>query len=312
MHWKPLLLAAPAALVLIGCQDMPPTPDLPDFDAEWDYKDPETTEARFREIAATEAGAGIAYRTELATQIARTHSLRSEFEQAHATLDAIQGDLDEAGAVARTRYLLERGRTFNSAGEKGRATELFLEAWEVGRDAGSERHAADALHMLGISTPPEEALAWNAKAMEYCEQAADEKARRWLGPLYNNTWYSNLELGHLELALEYAEKSRAFRESIQDEEGERVGRWSIFHTYRKMGRIEEALSGFEALHADYGKGGDPSGYTEEELGECLHVLGRTDEAQPYFATAYEKLSADKWFADNEADRLARLKKLGAR
>ena len=55
---------------------------------------------------------------------------------------------------------------------------------------------------------------------------------------------------------------------------------------------------------------DATGYTEEELGECLHALGRPDEARPFFARAHERLSRDSWLVENEPDRIARLKRLG--
>jgi hypothetical protein len=40
-------------------------------------------------------------------------------------------------------------------------------------------------------------------------------------------------------------------------------------------------------------------------------LKRGDEAQPYFAKAYEVLSKDEWLAEQESGRLMRLKELGA-
>jgi tetratricopeptide (TPR) repeat protein len=304
-----LPLAASVALALASCRTM--THDLPDFDAAWDYHDPAATEARFREIESATPDAGLGYRVELQTQIARTYSLRAEFDAAHETLDAVESELAAAGPVARARYLLERGRTHNSAGEKARATELFHEAFQVADAAAAERHAADALHMLGISAPADELLAWNMRAIEYCEGSTDEKARRWLGPLYNNTWYTYLEQGELDLAMVYAEKSRAFRASIGDVDGERVGRWSIAHTLREQGRVAEALAAFEALAADYGEVGDPSGYTQEELGECLLALGRADEARPHFAAAHAILKDDAWLRREEPARLERLKTLAA-
>jgi tetratricopeptide (TPR) repeat protein len=293
----------------------PTTPDpagAPDLDAAWDYADPAATEKRFRaiETATATADAPLAYRVELQTQIARTYSLRAEFAAAHTTLDAVAANLDAAGPVARARYLLERGRTYNSAGERERACDLFREAFDVARDAGAERHAADALHMLGIAAPPEEALEWNRRAIAYCESCTDARARRWLGPLYHNTWFTHLERGELDLAMEYAERSRAYRASSGDVEGERIGRWSIAHTLRKQGRAEDALAAFRALAADYGPGGDPSGYTEEELGECLLALGRADEARPHFAAAYAILKDDVWLQRDEAARLERLAELG--
>ena len=307
-----------AVSILAACRTMTDsTPAPPDFDAAWDYQAPAETETRFRAIAAdAPADADLGWRVELQTQIARTHSLRARFAEAHATLDAIESELDAAGPVARTRYLLERGRTHNSAGERERATELFLEAFRVADDARrdgvprAEVFAADALHMLGISAPPDEALRWNERAIEYCEGCEDPKARRWLGPLYHNTWYTYLERGELDTALAFAEKSRAFRERTGDAEGERIGRWSIAHTLRKQGKTAEALAAFESLAADYGPAGDPSGYTQEELGECLLALGRPDDARPHFAAAHAILKDDVWLTRDEPERLARMAKLG--
>lgn len=308
MPWKPLFLTL--AFALAACRSMPPPAEPPDFDAAWNYRDPAATEAVFRGLEqAHAASAPLDWRLQLSTQIARTYSLRARYQEAHAELDAVEPELDCASPVTRTRYLLERARTHNSAGEKARATELFLAAFETARAAGAERYAGDALHMLAISTPPEEALAWSRRAVEYCEGCADPRARRWLGPLYHNLWFTYLELGDLETALDHAERSRAFRASIADAEGERIGRWTIHHTQRKQGRVEEALAGFRALAADYGAAGDPSGFTDEELGECLLALGRASEARPHFAAAYARLSRDERLSKEEPERLARLRAL---
>ena len=59
-----------------------------------------------------------------------------------------------------------------------------------------------------------------------------------------------LERGELEDALVWAEKSRDFRASVGDVDGERIGRWSVFHTLRVMGRFEEALAGLPAEFAE--------------------------------------------------------------
>jgi hypothetical protein len=47
------------------------------------------------------------------------------------------------------------------------------------------------------------------------------------------------------------------------------------------------------------------------MGECLLLLNRAAEARPYFARAYAVLSQDPWLAENEPERLRRLKELGA-
>jgi len=97
---------------------------------------------------------------------------------------------------------------------------------------------------------------------------------------------------------------------IGDAEGERIGRWSIAHTLRKQGRVENALTALRALAADYGPDGDPSGYTQEELGECLLALDRADEARPHFAAAHAILKDDVWLQRDEPARLERLAELG--
>jgi tetratricopeptide (TPR) repeat protein len=309
MLWKPFLPAL--FLALQACQSMSTSAPPPDLDAVWDYANPAATEERFRALWAEHGAAPLDWRLALRTQIARTYSLRARFPEAHAELDAVEAELERAGPVTRARYLLERGRTYNSAGDRERAAELFRAAFETAEGAGAQRHAADALHMQAIAAPPAQALALNRRAIEYCEACTDPAARRWLGPLYHNTWYAYLELGDFEAALGYAQRSRAYRASIGDAEGERIGRWTIHHTQRRMGAVEEALAGFRALAADYGAAGDPSGYTDEELGECLLILGRTEEARPHFAAAHARLAQDALLAANEPERLERLRALGA-
>ena len=51
------------------------------------------------------------------------------------------------------------------------------------------------------------------------------------------------------------------------------------------------------------------GYAYEEVGECLLLKDQADEAKPYFARAYELLSADEWLMANEPARLERLRTL---
>jgi tetratricopeptide (TPR) repeat protein len=75
---------------------------------------------------------------------------------------------------------------------------------------------------------------------------------------------------------------------------------------RAMGRVEEALDIQRELEA----ADHLDGFTEEEIAECLHALGRAGEAQPHFKAAYEKLSQIDWVAEDE-ERLARLKLLSS-
>lgn len=125
---------------------------LPDFEAAWNYGAPVDTRKIFASMlaeAGDEAPAGWAL--ELKTQIARTHSLKGEFDEAHAILGEVEGAMGDGRNKLRIRYLLERGRTFNSAGDKDNARSLFVEAWEIGKDVGEDFLAVDAAHMVAIA-----------------------------------------------------------------------------------------------------------------------------------------------------------------
>lgn len=276
------------------------------FDELWDYGDPEGTEEAFRALLPAADGWSVDQRLQLSTQLARTRSLRGEFAAAHSILDEVERELSEETPIARVRYELERGRTWRSAGELEPAAEVFAAAFERADELGLGAYAADALHMLALVEPD----AWTTRAIEYCEASADPAARRWLGPMYHNGWMDRLERGELEEALGWAEKSRDFRASVGDVDGERIGRWSVFHTLRAMGRFEEALAGQLELLADYGPGGDPSGFADEEIAECLLALGRGGEARAYYRSAWEKLRDVGWLREEEPARLERLERLG--
>src|SRR5437660_90948 len=130
-------------------------PALPDFDALWDYDNPAASESRFRALLpAADAAGDAAYRAELLTQIARTEGLQGRFAAAHQTLDTVAALLTSDRVMARIRYLLERGRVFNSAGAPEPARPLFQAAWGLAQAHGADYHAIDAAHMLGIVAPP--------------------------------------------------------------------------------------------------------------------------------------------------------------
>ena len=304
-------------LLLAGCATESETEKeakpLPVFDALWDYNDPGGTELKFRELipAAKESG-GKSYYAQLLTQIARTEGLQRKFEDAHRTLDTVEAMLTDEMVVARIRYLLERGRVHNSFGQPEESKPCFLEAWELGLEHGEDYHAVDAAHMMGIVEPPDKQLEWAAMAMQLAEKSEDERARNWLGPLYNNTGWSYHDLGEYDKALELFEKSLKFREEKKDERGIRIARWTVGRVYRSLGRIEEALEIQKGLEKEFEeKGVEQDGYVFEELGECLLLLKKKGEAKRYFKLAYDLLSKDPWLVANEAERLERLKKLGA-
>jgi tetratricopeptide (TPR) repeat protein len=284
----------------------------PDFDKLWNYGDPAGTEAVFRSLLAEmPEGAERSLRLQLGTQIARTLGLQRKFEEAHAQLDEVLGELEaQDDAVARARYLLERGRALNSAGRKGEARPLFVEAWQLGCATGQDAHAVDAAHMVAIVEDSEGALRWNGLALELAERSTDERAQGWKGSLYNNLGWTHHDEGRYPEALAIFEKALEFRREQGVEANIRVARWAVARAMRSLGRLDEALGIQEELLREATAAGSPDGYVREELGELLWALGRRDAARPHFAGAWELLSADPWMAEHESERLQRLRELG--
>jgi tetratricopeptide (TPR) repeat protein len=286
---------------------------VPDFDKLWDYENPDQTEGKFRELVpAAEQSGDCSYYVQLLTQIARAEGLQSKFEDAHTTLNKAESLLTEDMVTARLRYLLERGRVFNSSQQPDKARPLFLEAWNSGVANGEDYYAVDAAHMMQIVEPPEKQLEWAEKAMVLAEKSKQERAKKWLGPLYNNTGWTYFDLGQYDKALELFEKSLAWRTQQNDEDGIRIATWTIARAYRQIGRIQEAYDMQKTLEKERKEQGlGEGGYVCEELGELLLLMDRAEEARPYFQRAYELLSQDQWLVDNEAERLERLRQLGS-
>lgn len=285
---------------------------LPNFDDWWDYEHPDQTEQKFRDLLpVAEASPDRSYYTQLLTQLARTQGLQRKFEHAHQTLDQANALLPETDPVATVRYLLERGRVFNSSGHPEQAKPLFLQAWEHAHAANLDFYAVDAAHMLAIvEIAPQDQLAWNLKALDYAEHATEERARQWLASLYNNIGWTYFELQEYAKALEIFEKALLFREQHGTALQIRIAKWCRAKALRVLGRVEEALAIQQALLRENEAANAPDGYNYEELAECLLALNQPEQARPYFAQAYAVLSQDSWLMEHESARLERLKTLG--
>ncbi|EPC4027604.1 tetratricopeptide repeat protein [Aeromonas salmonicida] len=282
----------------------------PDFMAQWNYQDPAASALRFHALLPeARAAADLQLELELLTQIARTHSLLRQFAEAHQLLDEIEPRLTDATPRARLRALLERGRTFNSAGDKATARTLFEQAWQLGLKSKELYLAIDAAHMIAIAAPLEEQSRWHQLAMELAERSQDEKVRGWLASLYNNQGWTLFELGRFDEARVFQQKCLAWHEQHNNTAKAFIARWSLARLTRAQGLHEQALAELKQLQLEMTEAGEPEdGYLFEELGENALVLD--DPAAPeYFSRAWFLLSQDRWFKANEAERLARLKQL---
>jgi tetratricopeptide (TPR) repeat protein len=287
--------------------------DLPPIDAIWDYDNPQATASKFKELLPiAEKSVDKTYYAELLTQFARTQSLQRKFDEAHILLDTARQVIEGQNMpIAEIRYPLERGRTFNSAGQKEQSIILFTEAYAKALEYKEDFYAIDAAHMLGIAAKPQDQLCWNRKAIDLAEKTTDARAGKWLGSLYNNMGWMYHGLKDYIGALTLFEKLLAWRIDQKDERGTFIAKWTVARTYRSLDRIDEALVlQMELLEEIKRKVLDPSGYVFEELAECLLIRDRGIEAKTYFKKAYEILSQDIWIKANEGDRLKRLKELG--
>jgi tetratricopeptide (TPR) repeat protein len=297
------------ALPVAGAAVPAPALDGDWLDRAWDFERPAESEARFRaELAVLPPDS--AARLELLTQLARAQGLQRHFAAAHTTLDAVEQALPGSPERVVVRYLLERGRVFNSAQQADRAVPLFLAALERARAAGEDFLAIDAAHMLGIAAPAEARLQWNLDALALTEQTRDPRARRWLGSLYNNIGWTYHDRGEYRTALTYFEQALHAAQARADPRAIRIARWTVARAYRSLGRYDEALVIQRELACEWAETDAPDGFVYEELGELLLAKGDAAAAQDNFARAYALLAQDAGLQANEPERLARLRRLG--
>jgi tetratricopeptide (TPR) repeat protein len=297
-------------LLIIGALLM--AAELPDFDKLWDYHDPAASEKRFRQLLSrAETSPDCSYHAQLLTQVARAQGLQRQFDGAHATLDRVEAMLAPGMHLPRARYLLERGRVFNSAKQPDRARPLFEQAFELACAHQLDAFAIDAAHMIAIvETDPKLGLEWNLRALDLAERSSDERAQRWRASLYNNIGWTHFEQKQYDKALDLFTRAVALRQQMNQPRELRIARYCVAKTLRHMNRLDDAIAINRELIEAGNKDGQPDGYVFEEMGECLLALGRAGEARPCFRRAHELLSQDAWLVENEPERLSRLKKLG--
>ena len=174
-----------ALLILLGIarhDDAPPPRNRRDafaatLDALWDFDKPAVSEERFRAELAQVARRRRREAQEVAhADRAHARPAAQVRRRARAARRRRSASSRTLPAHVRVRYLLERGRTFNSSGAPQRAVPLFAEALALAERDKDEFYAVDAAHMLGIAAPAGERLDWNLKALALAE-ARDRSAR---------------------------------------------------------------------------------------------------------------------------------------
>ncbi|MES2619237.1 MAG: tetratricopeptide repeat protein [Bacteroidota bacterium] len=281
---------------------------MTEYDKLWNYNDPAATEIKFSEALKTIAPEDNSTRLQLLTQIARTQSLQRRFNEAHQILDEVEKQLEEETGVEHIRYFLERGRTFNSSGDKRNAEICFRSALDISLKQYEDVYSIDAIHMLAIIAAPDAAIHLNERAILLAEESNQERAKNWLGSLYNNLAWSYFDKGEYEKALSVFLRALKWREEKKSAPEIFLAKWCVARTLRALNRIEEAIKIQLALFEESVNTDQKDGYVYEELAE-LHLLRNDPVSKMYFQLAHTELSQDAWLSKSEPDRVERLKKL---
>jgi tetratricopeptide (TPR) repeat protein len=284
--------------------------DLPDLKSLWNFDDPAGTEAKFRDLLSA-AKSDPAYHVELLTQIARTHGLRRQFDQAHALLDEAESLLRPDMHRPRVRCLLERGRAHRSAGNREKSVPFFESALAVATENHLDFFAADAAHMIAIAHPdPAEQIRWNMKTIELAEASGNESVKSWIGTSYNNIGWTYHEQREYAKSLQWLEKARDYYDSPQNknEKFKFIAHWAVAKLLRLNNRPDEALPIQKKLEADMEAKETIDGFVYEELGE-LHLTRDPDIAKAYFRKAYDQLHKVDWLTHSEPARVQRIANL---
>lgn len=248
-----------------------------EIDALWDYNDPAATEIKFRELL-SQADLHTDIIFEIQTQIARTYSLRKMYDQAHTLLDTLAVNLMTRSPLLRCRYALERGRCFNSSGDKASARPLFLEAYAAALEFKADFYIIDALHMLAIADA-EKCFEWNEKALHIANSTADQRARDWLSSLYNNIGWDHYDHHDYASALSYFQKSLSYTIERNLISKKYYALWAVSHVYRMLGQIQQALSTLFIMQEEYPDQSKNDPFVYEELIENFLALHDLEKAK---------------------------------
>jgi tetratricopeptide (TPR) repeat protein len=261
-----------------------------DLSALWDFGNPALSEQRFRQALAQTQGDEALI---LHTQIARTHSLRKDFDAARSVLRQIERAIGTAGSEARVRYHLELGRSFASAAHdpksltpeaKAEGRRHFEAALGIARGARLDALAIDAIHMFAfIDTAPADQLKWGQAALEVVLSSTQESARRWEASVRNNIGVALGQLERHEEALGQFQQALAIRERGTNAQATRVAHWMVARTLRSLQRHDEALAIQLRLEREFDAAGQTDPYVFEELEALYRARGDTDKAEHYKA-----------------------------
>ena len=160
------------------------------------------------------------------------------------------------------------------------ATDLFWTAHDRARAADLPGLTLDALHMLAILAPADDALALASEA-EALVEAAGADYRPWLGPILNNLGWTLFEDGRHDDAAGCFGRDSALRAELGRTDQRRIADWNLGYVLRNAGKVDVAFNVQQTLAAELEPDGPRIAFVYSELAELHAMCGRAAEAGDY-------------------------------
>lgn len=247
---------------------------------DFDLGEPVKSEERLRGWAQeAEAAGDVGVLAEIYAQIARCCGLQRRFEEGHALLAQAEA-LTPLTPQAVARIAIERGRLLRSNGKRDDAKPHFEDAFHKSVAAGDEYLALDAIHMIALVVPFEEALVCAEQGYAFAGASAHPRAVHWVAVLHNNLGWSYVEREDYAGALREFEAALVARHAEgADAETLRIAEYAIGLAWRNLGHVSEALELQTRIAMTCEAEGKPDRYFEKEVALCLSDLSRGEEAR---------------------------------
>jgi tetratricopeptide (TPR) repeat protein len=162
------------------------------------------------------------------------------------------------------------------------ARTAYMRAFELAQNGKLDDLAIDALHMMVfVDTMPEKQVEWNRQAQALVQSSSQPDAKKWEGPLHNNTGYALHLLGRYEEALSEFRLALAAHERDGTPQKIRIAHWMIAWTLRSLGQLNEAVEIQLRLEKEWDEAGELDPYVFEELELLYQALGEKEKAEFY-------------------------------
>lgn len=263
---------------------------------------------------------------QILAEIALAQASQKNFYQAHKTLDHTEAALTPQYPLAHARILLERGRTFQLAGNIEAALSHLKHSYELSQKNNLDLPTNVAFLIAYYAQNLDEKILWYKRAIDIAK--------------YSSHLHGSLALIHKELAQTYLERKKykealeAFKDCLNFVEDRmdinqgdiitaREVKWRIGHVLRLSGNLKEALAMQLSLLQEYQKiidKGEPAGDLPEKMLTELRFSGRgmvheelakiyMTHAKRHAALSYADLSKIGWSVIIGPDRLEKMRVL---